>query len=126
MVFSNGVAVGGPPARSAVARGPRPVSGAGGGIGLPVTLRGCREGAPTRFMHAGDTHSIDGAPLPARIQLLMNFSIFDAPAWSATMDRFRLRDIREAVSAGKLDLNDPVVKKMVAQLVAAVRARDTA
>ena len=67
---------------------------------------------------------LDGTPpLPARLQLLMNFSVFDEPAWNATMDAFRLQDMIDAASAGELDLRDPAIAAMVAPLAAAVRAR---
>ena len=98
-----------------------PCSGAG--VGLPVELRGYRMDAPTQYLHAGGSHFLDGTPLPARLQLLMNFSVFDEPAWNATMDAFRLQDMIEAAMAGELDLHDPAVAAMVAPLAAAVRAR---
>jgi hypothetical protein len=96
---------------------------AGAGVGMPAELRGYIEGAPTRYMHAGGSHFLDGTPLPARLQLLMNFSVFDEPAWNATMDAFRLQDMIDAAAAGELDLRDPVVAAMVAPLAAAVSAR---
>ena len=96
---------------------------AGAGVGLPSELRGYIEDGPTRYLHAGGTHFLDGTPLPARMQLLMNFSVFDEPAWNATMDAFRLQDMIDAAAAGELDLCDPVVAAMVASLAAAVRVR---
>lgn len=96
---------------------------AGAGVGMPSELRGYIEDGPTRYLHAGGAHFLDGTPLPARLQLLMNFSVFDEPAWNATMDAFRLQDMVDAASAGELDLRDPAIAAMVAPLAAAVRAR---
>ena len=80
------------------------LGGVGGGVGLAAEVRGYLEGVSTRYLHSGGTHFLDGTPLPARIQLLMNFSVFDAPAWNRTMDRFRMKDMLEAVGKGKLDM----------------------
>jgi len=97
---------------------------AGAGIGMPIELRGIVENGETEYVHAGGTHFVDGTPLPARLQLLFDFDLLDEPSFNATMDAFRLGDLRDAAKRGELDLQNSEVAAMVAELAEAVRGRE--
>ena len=90
---------------------------AGAGVAMPVELRGYLEGEPTRYLHMGGSHFIDDTPLPARLQLVMDFSVFDEPKWNAAMDAFRLKDMVEAMGTDEYKLSGPEFEAMIARLV---------
>ena len=68
------------------------------------------------------SHFPDGTPLPARTQVVLNLSICDVAAFKATLNRFRLKDLQDAVHEGLLDRDDPEVKTMIMELFASVSA----
>ena len=68
------------------------------------------------------SHFPDGTPLPARTQVVLNLSICDVAAFNATLDRFRLNDLLDAVNEGLLNPSNPEVKTMIMELFASVSA----
>lgn len=99
---------------------------AGAGLGLTADVRAVSTGgAETIFLHQGCPKMMDRqTPMPQRLQLLLNFSTLDVPAWNAAMDDFRLDDLLAEAEAGRLDLvRDQAAAQLVDSLLAAQLAR---